>query len=136
MALKLSTAARNALLDSLTTSLGNGALLRIYTATRPATANTGISGQSLLAELVLGSPAAGPASGGVLTLNAITTDSSADATGTASWFRVVRSDGTTPVFDGDCVASPSTGDLVLNTTSIVATGPVSITSFSITAPGA
>lgn len=135
MALKLSTAARNALLDSLTVSLGSAALLRIYTGQRPANVGTGISGQALLAELTLGSPAAGPAAGGVLTLNAITTDSSADGTGTAQWFRIFRSDGTTAVIDGDVAASPATSDLVLNTTSIVATGPVSITSFTITAPG-
>jgi hypothetical protein len=70
------------------------------------------------------------ASGGVLTLNSITQESSADATGTATWFRIVKSDGTTFVLDGNVGTSGS--DLNLTTTSIVATQPVSVTSFTIT----
>jgi hypothetical protein len=78
-----------------------------------------------------------PASGGVLTLNSIQSDNSANASGTATWFRIFQSNGTTAVIDGEVGATGSTtADLILNTTSIVATGPVSITSFQITAPGA
>jgi hypothetical protein len=66
----------------------------------------------------------------VLTLNAITQDSSADATGTATWFRWLKSDGTTIVMDGNVGTSGS--DLNLNTTSIVAAAVVSVTSFVIT----
>ena len=60
-------------------------------------------------------------------------DSSANATGTATWFRVVTSGGTF-VIDGNVGTSGS--DLNLNTTSIVIGGPVQITSFTITAPNA
>ena len=67
---------------------------------------------------------------GVLTLGAITDDSSANATGTATWFRIVKADGTTHVMDGNVGTSGS--DLNLTTTSIVATQPVSVTSFVIT----
>jgi hypothetical protein len=66
----------------------------------------------------------------VLTANAITQDSSANATGTATHFRLFQSNGTTAVMDGDVGASGS--DLNLTTTSIVATQPVSVTSFVIT----
>jgi hypothetical protein len=66
----------------------------------------------------------------VLTLNAITADSSADASGTASWFRLLKSDGTTIVMDGDVGTSGS--DLNLNSTAITAGGTVSVTSFAIT----
>ena len=68
--------------------------------------------------------------GGVLTLNAITQDSSANATGTATWFRIVKADGTTHVMDGNVGTSGS--DLNLTTTSIVSGQPVSVTSFVIT----
>lgn len=127
MALAYSTAIRNAMLDAITTGAGNAALLRIYDGTRPATGGTATT---LLAELTCGTPFASAASSGALTLGSITQDSSANATGTATWFRIVKSDGTTHVVDGNVGTSGS--DLNLTTTSIVATQPVSITSFVIT----
>lgn len=128
MALALNSTLRNLMLDQITTRAGASAKLRIYDGTRPATAGTATV---LLAELVCNATFAPAASGGVLTLNAIANDASADATGTATWFRIVQSDGTTHVLDGNVGTSGS--DLNLNTTSIVAAGPVSITSFTITA---
>ena len=65
----------------------------------------------------------------MLTLNAITSDTSADATGTATWFRIVTSGGTF-VVDGNVGTSGS--DLNLNTTSIVAAATVAVSSFTIT----
>lgn len=118
---------RNAQLDAITTFAGNAALLRIYDGTRPATGGTPTT---KLAELTCGSPFAGAASSGSLTANAITQDSSADATGTATWFRIVKSDGTTHVLDGS--VGTSGADLNLTSTSIVATEPVSVTSLVIT----
>lgn len=131
MALGYAAALRNARLDQITTRAGNGALLRIYDGSRPATGGTATT---LLAELVCGSPFAGAASGGQLTANAVTQDSSANATGTATWFRLVQSDGSTHVMDGNVGTSGS--DLNLNSTSIVAGGTVSVTSFVITAGNA
>ena len=124
MALAYLAATRNAMLDAITTSAGNAALLRIYDGTRPA---TGGAATTLLAELTCATPFAAAASGGVLTLGAITQDSSANATGTATWFRIVKADGTTHVLDGNVATSAS--DLNLTTTSIVITQPVSITNF-------
>jgi hypothetical protein len=118
---------RDAMLDAITTRAGNAALLRIYDGSRPA---TGGSATTLLAELTCGSPFAGAAVNGVLTANAITQDASANATGTATWFRIVQSDGSTFVLDGNVGTSGS--DLNLTTTSIVATQPVSVSSFVIT----
>lgn len=129
MALAYSTSIRNAMLDAITTGAGGSALLRIYDGSRPATGGA-ISTQTLLAELTCNATFAPSASGGVLTLNSITQDSSANNTGTASWFRIVKSDGTTFVLDGNVGTSGS--DLNLTTTSIVATQPVSVTSFTIT----
>lgn len=128
MALALNVTLRNLMLDQITTRAGASAKLRIYDGTRPATGGTATT---LLAELVCNATFAPAASGGVLTLNAIANDASADATGTATWFRIVQSDGTTHVLDGNVGTSGS--DLNLNTVSIVAAGPVSITSFTITA---
>lgn len=131
MTLGFNSTTRNAWLDAITTRAGASAKLRIYNGTQPATGGTATT---LLAELTCNATFAPAASGGVLTLNAITQDSSADATGTATWFRLVQTDGTTHVFDG--TVGTSGADLNLNSTSIVAAGTVSISSFTITAPNA
>lgn len=127
MAVGYSTAVRNAMLDALTTYAGASALLRIYDGTRPATGGTATT---LLAELVCNATFAPAASGGTLTLNAIANDASANATGTATWFRLVKADGTTHILDGSVGTSGT--DLVLNTTSIAAGGPVAVSSFVVT----
>jgi hypothetical protein len=136
MALGYDVAIRNAQLNQVTARIdgGTGAgLLRIYDGTRPAT-GAAITSQVLLAELTMSDPSAPAASGGVLTLSAITTDASANATGTASWFRIVQSDGTTFAIDGNVGTSGS--DLNLNSVSITSGGSVAITSFTITAGNA
>jgi hypothetical protein len=114
---------RNARLDEITTAAGASALLRIYDGTRPATGGTATT---LLAELTCNATFAPAASGGTLTLNAITQDSSANATGTATWARIVKSDGTTFVLD--CSVGTSGADINLTTVSIVAAAAVSVTS--------
>lgn len=129
MTLGMATALRNARLDAITTFAGNGALLRIYDGTKPATGGTPTT---KLAELTCGSPFAAGAAAGVLTLGAITQDSAADATGNATWFRVVKSDGTTHVLDGTVTATGGGGDLELVTVSITTGQPVQVTSFTIT----
>jgi len=116
---------RNAGLDAITTRAGASAKLRIYSGSRPATGGTVTT---LLAELTCNATFAPAASGGTLTLNAITADSSADNTGTATWARIVKSDGTTFVLDCSVGASGSGADIILSTTSIVAGGNVSCSS--------
>lgn len=113
-------------MDAITTFAGAGAKLRIYNGTRPA---TGGAATTLLAEFTLGSPFAPAASNGVLspTLPADTTGSAA---GTATWFRIVKADGTTQVIDGSVGTSGS--DLNLNTTTISSGLTVSVTGFTIT----
>jgi len=126
---KRSNAAVSAAADAVCPLLNNG-YLRIYDGTQPATANTAVSTQTLLAELRWNGTAFGAASNGVATANAITSDTSADATGTASWFRALKSDGTTAVFDGS--VGTSSADLILNSVSISAGSTVSVSSFTYT----
>lgn len=129
MAIAYSATLRNTRLDAVDTAANAGAgaaLLRIYDGSRPATGGTATT---LLAELTMSDPAFGAASGGTLTAGAITSDTSANATGTATWFRLVDSDANF-VMDGDVGTSGS--DLNLNTTSIVAGGTVQVTSFVLT----
>src|SRR5262245_37398330 len=125
MTLGMATALRNSRADQIKTAIDAGAgagKLRIYDGSRPA---TGGSVTNLLAELTFSDPSAPGASGGVLTFSAITADASADATGTATWFRLVDSTNAF-VLDGSVGASGSGADLELNTTSIVAGANVSV----------
>ena len=129
--LRESNEAVNAKADAVGALLNNG-YLRIFDGSRPATADTAVSGQTLLAELRFNATAFGAAVAGVATANAITQDSSADATGTATWFRALKSNGTSPIFDGE--VGTSGADLNLNTVEIVASAVVSVTGMTYTQP--
>jgi hypothetical protein len=130
MAIKFDTTTRNAEMDAVTTRVGTSARLRVYNGTRPANPGTAITSQTMLVELTCNATAFAPAaSGGVLTANAISNGTAA-ATGTASWFRLFQSNGTTAIVDGDVGTSGS--DLNLNNTSIATSQTVSVTSFAIT----
>ena len=130
MAIKYDTTTRNAMLDALIARVGTSGLLRIYNGTRPADPGTAITTQTMLVELTCNATAFAPAaSGGVLTANAISNGTAA-ATGTASWFRLFQSNGTTAIMDGDVATSGA--DLNLNNTSIATGQTVSVTSFTIT----
>lgn len=124
MALGYVTTLRNSRLNAVRDAIDAGAgagLLRIYDGTRPATGGTPTT---LLAELTFSDPCAAAASGGVLTFSAITADASANATGTATWWRAVDSTGAA-VVDGNCGTSGS--DMNLNSTAISAGVQVSAT---------
>ncbi len=127
--LKISTTAVNAQADALSDLLDNG-YLRIYDGSKPANANTAITSQVLLAELRFNATASPAASGGVLTMNSITQDSSANNTGTATWFRALKSDGSTVVFDGSVGTSGC--DLNLGSTSITSGASVAVASMTYT----
>lgn len=121
-------------------ALLNSGVLKIYTGTQPADANTSITTQTLLATLTFGSTAFGSAaaSGSAgskiveADANSITSDTSADATGTATWFRALESNGTTVILDGS--VGTSGADLNLATVSIIAGGTVEVTGFSLSQP--
>jgi len=114
------------MLDSIRTTLNSG-ILRIYSGTRPTDGDTALSGNTVLAECTLNATAAPAASGGALTLAAITQDASANATGTASFARQFESNGTTVVGDLSVSVTGGGGEVQLNSLSITAGGTVSIT---------
>ena len=108
----------------------NGGTLLIYNGTVPASADAALSGNAVLATLGMGSPAFGAAVNGVATANAITADSAADATGFATFFRVMETGGTVVVFQG--TVGTSGAEINLSTVSITAGGPVSVSSLTYT----
>lgn len=126
---KITNAVASAACDTQTALLNNG-YLRIYDGTKPATADTAISTQTLLAELRFNATAFGAASNGAATANAFTQDSSANNTGTATWFRALQSNGTTVVGDG--TVGTSSADLNLNSTSISSGIAVEVTGMTYT----
>jgi hypothetical protein len=126
---KRTNLAANTACDAMAALLNTG-YLRIYDGAQPANADTALSGQTQLAELRFDAAAFAAAVAGVATANGITGDTSADATGTASWFRALKSDGTTVVYDGS--AGTASADMVLNAVALVAGAAVSITSLTIT----
>ena len=122
----LSDTAANAEANALA-PLMNAGTINIYSGTQPVNANTALSGNTLLATLTFGNPAFGSAAASVITANAITSGT-AGATGTATFARILESNGTTVVMD--VTVGTSGAGINLNTTSIVSGGLVSITSFT------
>jgi len=134
--LKLSNVAAIAAVAGLVTAMGASPLLRIYNGTVPTDADTALSGNTLLAELAMSATPFPAAIDGnpnaIATANAISSDTSADATGTATFFRIYKADGTTCVLQG--AVGTSGQQLNLNSTSIVANETVSVSSLTLTMP--
>jgi len=135
LATRITNAAAIAACNAITALIGSGAKLRIYSGTQPVNADTGLSGNTLLAELALSATPFGAAvdntDKATATANAVTADSSADAAGTATWFRVVTSGGTT-IWDGS--VGTSGADMNLNSVSITLGANVSISGWTFTMP--
>jgi len=128
---KRTAAAANAALDAWKTTLNSGKL-RIYSGTQPANASTAIAGNTLLAELTFNATAFGASSNGVATAGSITAVSAA-ATGTATWFRALKTGGvdvTDNVYDG--TVGTATSDCIINSTAIQSGAQVSVTSLTLT----
>jgi hypothetical protein len=131
VALQLSVAVRNARLDSIETTIGTAAIMKIRSGAAPADCATADSG-TVLATLTLPSDWLAAASSGSKAKSGTWQDASADATGTAAHFRVYASDGTTCGIQGTVTATGGGGDLTLDNTSIAAAQAVTITSFTLT----
>jgi hypothetical protein len=129
--IRFSTLALNAFLDSLNAVLGTGALLRFYDGTKPATGDAALSGNTVLAELALSTPNEfGSASSRQITAASITTDTSADATGTCTWASFVKSDGTR-IFDVTVGEAADSADITVDSKDFEAGADVSVSSFSL-----
>ena len=123
----------NTALDALCALLNTG-YIRIYDGAQPANADTAIGAQVLLAELRFNATAFGVSAAGVATANAIVSDLSINATGTATWARVLKSDGTSVI--ADMSVSTAGADINLNSTGLQAGALLSISSMTMTLPKA
>jgi hypothetical protein len=131
MAIQLSTLVRNARLDAIETQISTSAVLKIFTGSPPANCGTADSGTKLVTQ-TLPSDWMNAASSGSKTKLGTWSESSADGTGTAGYFRIYASDGTTCGLQGTCTATGGGGDMTLDNTSIAAGQTVTCTGFTIT----
>jgi hypothetical protein len=125
--LKYSVSLKNAQQDAITTKLGASAVLNIYSGTQPASPDTAVSSQVLLASLTCNATFAPASSNGVLTLNSIsngTGTAGAGAGTTATWYRLTTSGGVAHI---DGTVGISGCDLNLNNTNIATGQTVSVT---------
>lgn len=137
-AFKLSTAARNAAVDGIVDLIdaGTGAgTIAVRTGSPPTNVGDASTG-TLLGTLTWAATAFGAASSGTATAASITSDTSADASGDAGYFRAYAgaAGDTAALFQGSAGESADSPDLVFDNKSIVAGGTIAISSFSITQP--
>lgn len=115
---------------ALVGSFTDGSFVKFYQGTIPATPETAIGAQVLLASVTMPTPAF-TSTNGLMTANAISAGSVA-STGNAQFFRWFKSDATTVIADGS--VGISSADCNLSTTALVSGGTVQITSFTYTIP--
>lgn len=133
MTYRLSTDTRNKACDAIVDDIDAGAgagTIAIRTGAQPTNVGDADSG-TLLGTLTFSDPAFGAASSGAATAAGITSDTSADASGTAGHFRIKDSDGNIHS-DGTC--GQGSGDLSFDNATIVAGGTVAISSMTVTVP--
>jgi len=140
MPIKISTDAAiagcNAVVDMLDT-LGVDNKLCVYSGVAPASPEDPLAGNTLLIEFALKDPAFGAAvdanNGGTATLD--TPDpTTALATGTASFFRLLMGDGLTCLVQGDVTDTAGTGSLKLSSVAVIQDIDVSVVSLTMTLP--
>jgi hypothetical protein len=137
MALQYSETVRNAKLDAVETAIGTSAILKIYDLSAGAPANTAASiTGTILATLNLPSDYMSAAATGSKAKTGTWSDASADAAGTADFFRLFASDGTTCHAQGTVTATGGGGDMTLDNAVIASGQVVTINTFTLTAGNA
>jgi hypothetical protein len=126
MTLYYSNATRHAQNEGLITYVATNSQFNLYSGTQPANANTAITTQVLLVSMPIAG-VFGTDTNGTLTLGAVT-QTNAAASGTASFFRIFKSDNSV-VMDGSVGLSGA--DLILNSVEIAAGQSVDITAGTI-----
>lgn len=131
MSTRLGVDAANSAANAVAGQLNSG-YARVYSGSPPTgSADGAITTQVLLAEAPLAATAFGAASGGQITANAIA-KVSCIASGTASWFRTLRSNGTTVEFEGS--AGTADTDMIVSSVTLVQNQDLEITSLTFRFP--
>jgi hypothetical protein len=131
-AMNYSTAVKNARLDAVESTIGTAAVLKIYTGSKPTACSDTRTG-TVLATMTLPSDWMSAASSGTKAKLGTWSDAAADATGTAGYWTLFASDGTTCGIQGTVTATGGGGDITLDSVSITAGQQVDVAAFSLTA---
>lgn len=129
---KFSDTVRNGMLDTIESSIGTDAILKIRDGSPPANCAAADSG-NVLATLTLPTDWMNAASGGSKTKLGTWEDTSADATGTAGHFRIYESTGTTCHIQGTVTVTGGGGNLQVSDVNFTVGQDFQITTFTITA---
>jgi hypothetical protein len=135
MALNYSTTLRNNQLDQVEATVGASAKLYIYQGTKPTSCADSDGANTLLATLDLPSDWMAAASSGSKA-KAGTWQGTGGAAGTAGYFRIRDSGGTTCHLQGSITATADGGDMTLDNTSIASGQTITVTGFTLSAGNA
>ncbi len=119
MTMQYSADVKNAMLDAIEARIGQSPILKIFTGSMPANITDPDSG-TVLVTITLPSDWMNPASGTQKTISGTWADLEADNTGTADYFRIYDSTGTTCHMQGTCGVDGSGADMILDSTSLIA----------------
>jgi hypothetical protein len=139
MTIRCSAALANAALNAglVATMTGTTWRLNVYTGTQPATPETAASG-TLLGTLTLGNPVFATATGKAAAMNAVTSDTSADASGAAGYVRLYRTGDTAPGSAGSGTDQRMdldiTDDIAMSDINVVLGGTIALSAWSFQHP--
>lgn len=137
---KFSTGFRDELMnagDMTTIFDGANSSLLIYSGSQPSDADQVPGAGTILATVVIPTTNAfaASASGGTIAKAGTWEDTSADATGTAAWFRLSEDDTdatlSTTIVRIDGTVGTATSDLIIASVSITATDPITVDTFTV-----
>lgn len=137
MAVRTSTGLKTFALDSgLKTAFDTTGRINVYTGAQPATADTAASG-TLLGTLTMAATSFGAASAGAMAIGAVTSDTSADASGTAGYVRFYRTGDTAPGSAGNGTTDRRLDllvgtDISIDNAAIVLGGTIALSSYTLT----
>jgi hypothetical protein len=134
MAVKMSVAVRNAILDGVESAIGVSAVLKLRTGAPPAQIADADSG-SVLRTMSLAADWMNAAAAGVKTKLGTWSDNTA-AAGTAAHFRVYATDGTTQHIQGTVSITGGGGDMTLDNDVLTSGQVVTLNTFTLTGPHA
>jgi hypothetical protein len=134
MTVKCSAAVVNNMLDSIETTIGLTAVVRLWAGTIRANCATADDSTvtNIVATMTLSGTdwAAAASAGSKSFLNTPITDSSADNAGTLTYFRLYAAGGTTCHMQGTITATGGGGDMTVDNVSVSAAQQINITGWS------
>jgi hypothetical protein len=135
MTVQWSTAMRNAIANQWAAVFGANAKLLVYSGAMPANVAAATTG-TLLLEYDLASVWASAASGGAISIASLPIPTTGSNNGTAGYYRIFQSDGTTCHEQGTVTATGGGGDATIDNTTVAAGQTVQLTAYTKTTPGA